>query len=1062
MSFADEPGELQVSSRGRTGSRIPVSTEARALSFSAHRPGATGGGALHSGRGNSSGSAASAVKLAAATSTSLSPEALSTSSSVALNDDPDITAVAADEGHRRLNTVEPPAITAPSFSWGSLSGTEFASIINAAYTETVHWRRNLFKVPSGKEGKAFVAEMARLYRSYAETSALESVALKAAMTMPHLLLQKPSAKSNAKEHCQVLGRRLRAWSAGEIDGLMQEGRVIQRYLTPKQNQLNGDRLASLFSRLMLAGKTRAAIRLLSKEGQGSVLPLDQLSDTSDPQSGTVLDALKSKHPPPGPVNDEALISSSEPALESHEVIFLGVTGDSIRRAALRCGGSSGPSGLDAHAWQRICTSFKGSSTELCNALALLAQRISTQHVSPEGLSAFTACRLIALDKCPGIRPIGVAEVPRRIVGKAVLAVVSPDVQKAAGAVQLCAGQEGGCEAAIHAMRMIFQDASSEGVLLVDASNAFNRLNRKVALHNISRLCPSLATILMNTYRGDASLFVDGETLHSREGTTQGDPLAMAFYALAPIPLIKTCKIEKLTGEVWFADDATGSGLLTDLRLWWDKLEEKGPSFGYFPNGAKTWLIVKPEVLDAAEDVFAGTEVKITAQGKRHLGAALGTRSFVEGYVTKCVTSWIEELGKLSNIARTHPQAAYSAFVHAIRGKWHYLARTVPDIQDLLLPLEKAVRQVFIPALTGRAAPGDLERELLSLPPRLGGLGLVNPVTTADSEHQASLHLTSALVCLLAQQGSVMDTNRVPRQLAKKDLKRLKQQQEKQRAAELREKLPPTLQRATDLASEKGASAWLTALPLAVHGFDLPKGSFRDALCLRYGWQLHHLPSQCVCGKDFNQDHALSCPTGGLPTIRHNEIRDILATAMSEVCVDVVKEPALQPLSGETFQRSSTSCDPNARLDIRARGFWGSRLDCALFDVRIFNPFAQSNRATSLASVYQRHERAKRNTYEERVREVERASFTPLIFSTSGGASRLTTTFLQHLASLLAEKHRETYSTTMAWLRTTISFSLLRSAIICMRGSRSTTRRVPAETNSMVPGLAISQAHVSPL
>ena len=248
---------------------------------------------------------------------------------------------------------------------------------------------------------------------------------------------------------------------------------------------------------------------------------------------------------------------------------------------------------------------------------------------------------------------------------------------------------------------------------------------------------------------------------------------------------------------------------------------------------------------------------------------------------------------------------------------------IPDIQDLLKLLKDAIRQIFIPALTGRASPGDLERELLSLPARLGGPGLVNLVTTADNEHLASLHLTSTLVCLLAQQGTATTTIWLPRQLTKNDLKCMKRQREKQHVADLWERLPTPVQRATDVASEKGASAWLMALPLADHAFDLQKGSFRDAMCLHYGWQLHHLPSQCVCGKEFDQEHAFSCPTGGLPTLRHNEIRDILASTLSEVCVGVVREPTLQPLSGETFQRRTTSCDPDARLDIRARGFWGS-------------------------------------------------------------------------------------------------------------------------------------------
>ena len=73
------------------------------------------------------------------------------------------------------------------------------------------------------------------------------------------------------------------------------------------------------------------------------------------------------------------------------------------------------------------------------------------------------------------------------------------------------------------MRTIFEDTSTDGVLLVDASNAFNCLNWRAALLNIQTLCPCLATALINTYRCDAQLFVGGQVLLSCEGTTQGDP-----------------------------------------------------------------------------------------------------------------------------------------------------------------------------------------------------------------------------------------------------------------------------------------------------------------------------------------------------------------------------------------------------------------------------------------------------------------------------------------------------------------------------------------------------------
>ena len=89
---------------------------------------------------------------------------------------------------------------------------------------------------------------------------------------------------------------------------------------------------------------------------------------------------------------------------------------------------------------------------------------------------------------------------RWIIAKAVLSVVKLDVLEAAGFLQLCAGRDAGNEAALHIMRAIFYDDSTEAVLLVDASNAFNSLNPQVSLHNIQTLCPPLAKILINTYR----------------------------------------------------------------------------------------------------------------------------------------------------------------------------------------------------------------------------------------------------------------------------------------------------------------------------------------------------------------------------------------------------------------------------------------------------------------------------------------------------------------------------------------------------------------------------------
>ena len=100
----------------------------------------------------------------------------------------------------------------------------------------------------------------------------------------------------------------------------------------------------------------------------------------------------------------------------------------------------------------------------------MGYRICTEAVHPDGLTTFVACCLIPLNKQPGVRPIGIGEVPWRIVAKAVLCLVDLDIQEACGALQVCEGCDGGCKAAVDAARQFFRDPCSQAVLLVDASN----------------------------------------------------------------------------------------------------------------------------------------------------------------------------------------------------------------------------------------------------------------------------------------------------------------------------------------------------------------------------------------------------------------------------------------------------------------------------------------------------------------------------------------------------------------------------------------------------------------
>lgn len=161
----------------------------------------------------------------------------------------------------------------------------------------------------------------------------------------------------------------------------------------------------------------------------------------------------------------------------------------------------------------------------------------------------------------------------------------------------------------------------------------------------------------------------------------------------------------------------------------------------------------------------------------------------------------------------------------------------------------------------------------------------------------------------------------------------------------------------------GASTWLSMLPLKDHHFDLYKNDFRDAICLWYGWRPSGLPVTCACGSSFSIKHALSCPHGGYPIQRHNHLRNLTAKFFNDICPSVFIEPPLQPLTGERFQLYSANTDSGARLDVAADGFWSS-CQRAFFNIRVFNPLAQSLKDAPLAVCYHRNEQEKKMSYNE--------------------------------------------------------------------------------------------------
>ena len=940
------------------------------------------------------------------------------------------TNTAADDSINRVNL--PPFLPVnplPAQAYNNIPGAEFANTINDIYEEIIKWRKNLFSIPSGQQGKKVIQLLSEWLSHYNNNTSFQGIALKVFMVISALMLQKPSAKSKARDHVKILSRRLELWQAGELLELIREGKIIQSKLVTAKRRSPED-IAQIFSKLMLQGKVSAALKFLDESSQNGIL-------SSSPE---VIDLLKEKHPPAEPIQHGTLIQG--PLRCNVDLIhFAAIDEEAIHKAAMQTKGSCGPSHVDSDQFRRMLCSghFKAEGKELREQIAIFARKIATEHLNPDPLEPYTSCRLIPLNKNPGVRPIGVGEVLRRIVGKTIAWSLRDEVQEAVGPLQVSSGIKGGAEAAIHAIRSIFEADTTDAVILVDASNAFNRLNRQVALHNIQYICHPYSQVLINTYRVPSRLFIiGGGEIKSFEGTTQGDPLAMQFYALGTNPLLRLLQAQvPEVKQVWLADDATGAGRLDKLKEWWDKVILEGTKLGYFVNQHKSWLILKnPDELATAQNIFENSQIKITTSGKRHLGAALGSQDFKKEYISEKVEQWMKEIGKLSEIAESQPQAAYSAYVHGYQHKFRYFLRTIANIREELKPLDELITSKLIPSIIGSQL-GDIERDIISLPVRYGGMGIESPSSVSDDEYARSKQITGPLAAIIALQG-----NSLPNADEVLNVKKvaLNQKSEfiKQKSDLIDQSVPADVHRNLLQAREQGASSWLSALPLEKHGFALNKSEFRDAIALRYGRHIENLPSLCVCGARFNVTHAMNCKRGGFINARHDSIRDFETSLLSKACTDVESEPHLQPVTTEIFSGRSSNTSSEARLDIRARGFW-RRGQNAFFDVRVTNPDSASQVNSSIPAILRKHEEAKKREYNNRVMQIEQGTFTPLIFTTTGSMGPECILFHKSLAEKLAAKSGERYANVMSFIRCKLSFMCIRSSLLCLRGSRTVRR-----------------------
>ena len=424
------------------------------------------------------------------------------------------------------------------------------------------------------------------------------------------------------------------WEQGCHSALVNE--VVEGALQGGQGKKGEDLFESKsrrYNSTVLDGQLRKAVRQVTARDGGSVLfPEDLCTKTGQP----VWEVMDGKHPYmriPDPQNPDchSLPTYAEGVPDCVPVF---ASSETVEDMAAKLSGGAGPSGVEAVQLKHWLLHFGRASAELREEMAEWVNWLANTAPPWAAYRATMARRLVALDKQPGVRPLGIGEVWERLWAKCVLGEAGQQGKLACGSSQLCAGLEAGIEGAIHAVRERIEakalalaadgyteggieaeegevgeeetaDASGveanaasggegeeaavaegdeasnpyvemleetatqletgEGLTLVDARNGFNELSRLAMLWNVRNLWPKGSRFAFNCYRHEVMLIFrnpgkEVKILWSKEGVTQGDPMAMMLYGIAILPLAEM--LQKEIPDVlqpWYADDSAMLG-----------------------------------------------------------------------------------------------------------------------------------------------------------------------------------------------------------------------------------------------------------------------------------------------------------------------------------------------------------------------------------------------------------------------------------------------------------------------------------------------------------------------
>lgn len=937
------------------------------------------------------------------------------------------------------------------------------------YQRLTNFHCSPYEVPTGSLGQRFISTLASLLNgvnNFTHNSEKFEVFI---ITM----LQRDPIIRRTRDIKHCLEKRLNAWDLQQFNMLVNETeRHMQFFLSHRRHTTTPLQRRKHFNKLVQQGNLTKAVNYITSVEQTSLLyPSD------DVDGNIVHDILASKHPSPTTTAYKTLHEYGD----LPDLVPLTITDDIVLKIARRLQGSGGLDGVDAHALRRWLTRFDEASLQLRTALATLTENISNKLYPWASIRALMSCRLVSLDKNPGVRPIGIGQIWRRAMAKCFLAVTAPAATEACAADQLCAGLSAGIEGAIHAATTFWTEHTGDsdfGFLCIDATNAFNEMNRVTMLWTIRHEWPQGALFVFNCYKHWARLVAhdpsgDQYILFSKVGVTQGDPVSMIAYGLGLLPLIRLLKLEfpDIKFHSWYADDSAVAGSLSAISKLFKRLQKLGPHYGYFPNASKSWLIVPSRNLATAEQ-FVQQPNNPTFQvtiGRRYLGGFVGESAKAIDWLYDKTSKWETSINRLTATCQDYPQSAYCAMQKSLQMQWQFLQRVFQCDPDAFANIESAIANKFLPALFGSTPPS---RMVTTLPVKLAGLALPDPTATCLDNFQTSQAISGEIV-----QHLITRSSNPPEFCLKDHLEsvyavraefatRLFAARKARLDTLMQHPQPQNVPRPALLERAKSTGVWLSVVPTTILHTQLSSLEFRDALHLRYDLPLKDLPTSCdSCHAPFTVAHALTCKKGGLITLRHNELRNELASiATAAFTPSAIRlEPSIylsspttssssnaqpqQPPASPSNSMSTSSTDHHTpptpahheRGDILVRGFFSPAKDC-IIDVTVTHLDAESYKSKEAKAVLRSREKAKKNKY-ARPCAAQRRDFVPFAVSADGLFGQEAKSFVQRLASSLAVKWDRPYPPVCGYINARLAISLVRASHLCIRGSRCSTTSI---------------------